>query len=216
MKRARGGDLDTVRRLIAAGPASVDADDERGWRPIFHAGLWRHEEIGARLLIEAGADLAAHDGYVMHYAGEVPNNKAIVVRLVQSGPWMPMCDRRMICRDSFCACFSPTRAGSFPYFARHPHLAGTPDGRGDQPIHHAARNGDTEVVRLLIERRGRRQREEPPWTYRVILCRGSRSPGYIAVASECGKLRRGEKRAARIPCRVSRRLPLHADRRGTT
>src|SRR5688572_7507704 len=34
---------------------------------------------------------------------------------------------------------------------RHPRLATKPDGRGDQPVHHAARNGDTEIVRLLIE-----------------------------------------------------------------
>jgi ankyrin repeat protein len=70
----RRGDIDAVRALIAADPATVDADDEHGWRPIFHAGLWRHEQV-VRLLIEAGADLAAHDGYVMHYAGEVPNSR---------------------------------------------------------------------------------------------------------------------------------------------
>ena len=34
---------------------------------------------------------------------------------------------------------------------RHPHLATVVDGRGDYPIHHAARNGDTEIVRMLIE-----------------------------------------------------------------
>jgi len=33
---------------------------------------------------------------------------------------------------------------------RHPHLATAVDGRGDQPVHHAARNGDTDIVRLLI------------------------------------------------------------------
>ena len=76
--------MDVVRALIAADPAAVDADDEHGWRPVFHAGLWRREQV-VRLLIEAGADLAAHDGYVMHYAGEVPNNKAIVSLLVQYG-----------------------------------------------------------------------------------------------------------------------------------
>jgi Ankyrin repeats (3 copies) len=40
------------------------------------------------------------------------------------------------------------RVGSL--LGRYPRLATTADGRGDQPIHHAARNGDTEVVRLLI------------------------------------------------------------------
>src|SRR5262245_47204288 len=78
------GDVNTVQALIAADPSAVDADDEHGWRPIFHAGLWRREQV-VRLLIEAGADLAAHDGYVLHYAGEVPNNKAIVSLLVQYG-----------------------------------------------------------------------------------------------------------------------------------
>jgi len=80
----RARDIDAVRALIAADPTLVDADDEHGWRPIFHAGLWRQEQV-VRFLIEAGADLAAHDGYVMHYAGEVPNNKAIVSLLVQYG-----------------------------------------------------------------------------------------------------------------------------------
>jgi ankyrin repeat protein len=51
------GNVDAVRALIAADPAAVDADDEHGWRPIFHAALWRHEPV-VRLLIAAGADLA--------------------------------------------------------------------------------------------------------------------------------------------------------------
>jgi len=72
----RRGDIDAVRALIAVDPAAVDAEDEHGWRPIFHAGLWRQEDV-VRLLIEAGADLAAHDGCVLHLAGEVPNNRRL-------------------------------------------------------------------------------------------------------------------------------------------
>jgi ankyrin repeat protein len=145
------GDIDAVRALIAADPALVDADDEHGWRPIFHAGLWRHKEV-VGLLIEAGADLAAHDGYVMHYAGEVPNNKAIVAMLVQYGALdahvRPTDD---LSRQFLAAVFLADTARVRSLLARQPRLATTIDGRGDQPIHHAARNGDTEVVRLLIE-----------------------------------------------------------------
>src|SRR5262245_52475517 len=145
------GDLDRVRALIAADPALVDADDQHGWRPVFHAGLWRREAV-VRFLIAAGADLAAHDGYVMHYAGEVPDNKAIVALLVQYGALeahvRPADD---LSRQFLAAVFLADAARVRSLLDRYPHLAVAADGRGDQPIHHAARNGDTEVVRLLIE-----------------------------------------------------------------
>jgi ankyrin repeat protein len=148
----RRGDVDTVRALIAADPAAVDADDEHKWRPVFHAGLWRREQV-VRLLIEAGADLAAHDGYVMHYAGEVPNNKAIVALLVQYGAMdahvRPTDDLQ---RQFLAAVFLADARRVRSLLDRHPRLAAAPDGRGDPPILHAARNGDTEIVHLLIER----------------------------------------------------------------
>ena len=147
----RRGDIHAVRALLASNPALVDEDDEHGWRPIFHAGLWRHAQV-VRLLIASGADLAAHDGYVMHYAGEVPNNKEIVSLLVQYGALdahlRPTDD---LSRQFLAALFLADMARVRSLLARHPHLANLSDGRGDQPIHHAARNGDTEIVRLLIE-----------------------------------------------------------------
>jgi ankyrin repeat protein len=145
------GDIAAVRALIAADPAVVDADDEYDWRPIFHAALWRHEPV-VRLLIDAGADLAAHDGYVLHYAGEAPNNKAVVALLIQYGALdahvRPADD---LLRQLLAAVFLADTARVRSLLDRHPHLAVMPDGHGDQAIHHAARNGDTEIVRLLIE-----------------------------------------------------------------
>jgi len=167
----RRGDIEAVRALIAANPTTVDADDEHGWRPIFHAGLWRHENV-VRLLIEAGADLAAHDGYVLHYAGEVPNNKAIVSLLVQYGALdahvRPSDD---LSRQFLAAVFVAATGRVSSLLARHPHLATMPDGRGDQPIHHASRNGDTEIVRILIEH-GADVNARNPRGHTVLSCAG--------------------------------------------
>ena len=145
------GDVDAVRTLLDADSAAVDADDEHGWRPIFHAGLWRREDV-VRLLIDRGADLSAQDGYVLHFAGEVPYNKAIISLLVQYGALdahvRPTDD---LSRQFLAAVFVGNVERVRSLLARHPHLAATTDGRSDQPIHHASRNGDTEIVRLLIE-----------------------------------------------------------------
>jgi ankyrin repeat protein len=165
------GDIDAVRALIAADPAAVDADDEHGWRPIFHAGLWRQEQV-VRLLIEAGADLAAHDGYVMHYAGEVPGNKAIVSLLIQYGALdahvRPTDD---LSRQFLAAVFLGDAARVRSMLARHPHLATALDGHGDQPILHAARNGDTQIVRLLIAH-GADVNATNPRGHTVLYCAG--------------------------------------------
>lgn len=145
------GDIDTVRALIATDVSLVDAADEHGWRPIFHAGLWRREAI-VRLLIDAGADLAAQDGAVLHYASEVPNNRAVVSLLLQYGVLdahvRPSDD---LSRQFLAAVFSENTDRVNSLLNRHPHLATTPDGFGDQAIHHASRIGNTEIVRRLLE-----------------------------------------------------------------
>ncbi len=167
----RKGKLEVVRDMIAVDPAIVDADDKHQWRPIFHAALTRQEAV-VRLLIDEGADLAAHDGYVMHYAGEVPENKAIVTLLVQYGALdahvRPTSD---LSRQLLAAIFigDVTRVGSL--LERHPRLGSTADGRGDHPIHHAARNDDTEIVRLLMDHGGDVNATNPRG-HTVLYCAG--------------------------------------------
>ena len=150
-RACRRGDLETVRELVSADPALVDADDEYQWRPVFHAALRRRTKV-VRFLMDAGADLGAHEGYVMHYAGEVTNNKKIVGMLVKAGALdahvRPPDDlARQFLASVFLA--DAPRVGAL--LRLHPRLAFLTDGRGDSPIHHAARNGDTEIVRLLLE-----------------------------------------------------------------
>ena len=147
----RRGEIDTVRKLVANDPSLVDADDQHKWRPIFHAALCRHTDI-VRFLIESGADLSAHDGYALHYAGEVPENKEIVELLVTYGALdahvRPTDD---LSRQFLAALFIGNEARIAAMLSRNPELATRKDGRGDYPIHHAARNGDTAIVRLLID-----------------------------------------------------------------
>ncbi|MAE66389.1 MAG: hypothetical protein CMJ18_19130, partial [Phycisphaeraceae bacterium] len=124
------GDIDRVRGLIAADPAVVDADDEHQWRPIFHAALWRHVDV-VRLLIESGADISAHDGYVLHYGAEVPDNKAIVTMLVQHGALeahvRPTSD---LSRQFLVALYFGQTQRVKAMLSRHPHLATETDGIG--------------------------------------------------------------------------------------
>ena len=77
----RNGDLEKVRALVAVSPEAVNSDDEHEWRPIFHSALHKRLEV-TRFLLEQGADVAAHDGYVLHYAAEVPGNQPIVTMLL--------------------------------------------------------------------------------------------------------------------------------------
>ncbi len=147
----RKGDLDSVRNMVASDPALVDADDQHEWRPIFHAALERHIDV-VRFLIESGANLAAHDGYVLHYAGEVPGNKDIVALLVTYGALdahvRPTDD---LSRQFLASLFLGDDGRVRSMLNRHPQLAIASDGHGDCPIHHASRNGDTEIVRVLID-----------------------------------------------------------------
>ncbi|MEM9659175.1 MAG: ankyrin repeat domain-containing protein, partial [Planctomycetota bacterium] len=139
----RAGDLPAVERLLAADPQLVDADDEHRWRPIFHAALAKRVGVVQHLL-RAGADVAAHDGYVLHYAAEVPDNREVVSLLVQYGALdshvLPTSERA---RQLLAAIYLGDAARVRSLLELHPPSATQIDGRGDLPIHHAARNGET-------------------------------------------------------------------------
>lgn len=145
----RKGDIEKIRHVLLSQPELVDADDQHKWRPIFHAALRKHETI-VQMLIEAGADVSAHDGYVLHYAAEVPENHAVVRLLVENGVieahTRPADD---LSRQLLYAIYLSNTVRIEKLLERHAQLATTADGRGDVPIHHAARNGETAIVRLL-------------------------------------------------------------------
>jgi len=145
------GDLQRVKSLLDENPALVNQDDEHHWRPIFHAGLRKHYEI-VGLLIDRGADLSAHAGYVLHYACEVPGNSRIVELLIQYGALDSHVEPKSEeARQFIAAVFLSNESRAAAMLRTSPNLVGERYARGDTALHHACRNGDLEVVRVLVE-----------------------------------------------------------------
>ena len=147
---AANGDLDTVKKILEQDPRQVNQDDQYEWRPVFHAGLRRHYDV-VKYLIDCGADLAAHDGYVIHYAGEVPNNKEVVSLLIAYGGLdahtKPASE---IARQFIYAVFLANVERVNAMLRDNSELVEECYARGDTALHHAARNGDLEIVRQLV------------------------------------------------------------------
>lgn len=147
---AANGDLDAVKKIVELDPQSVNEDDKYDWRPIFHAGLRRHYDV-VKYLIDCGADLAAHDGYVLHYAGEVPDNKEVVALLVAYGGLdahaKPSTE---LARQFIYAVFLANLPRVNAMLSNNAELAQERYARGDTALHHAARNGDLEIVGQLV------------------------------------------------------------------
>ena len=147
---ASNGDLDSVKKILEQDPSLVNQDDQYEWRPIFHAGLRRHYDV-VKYLIDCGADLAAHDGYVIHYAGEVPNNKEVVSLLIAYGGLdahtKPASE---IARQFIYAVFLANVERVSAMLRDKPELVEERYARGDTALHHATRNGDLEVVKQLV------------------------------------------------------------------
>lgn len=149
---AASGDLDAVKKIVERAPRSVNQDDQYDWRPIFHAGLRRHYDV-VKYLIDCGADLAAHDGYVLHYAGEVPDNKEVVSLLVAYGGLdahaKPSTE---LARQFIYAVFLANVSRVNAMLSENAELTQERYARGDTALHHAARNGDLEIVQQLVSR----------------------------------------------------------------
>ena len=147
---AANGDLDAVKKIVEQSPQSVNQDDQYDWRPIFHAGLRRHYDV-VKYLIDCGADLAAHDGYALHYAGEVPDNKEVVALLVAYGGLdahaKPSTE---LARQFIYAVFLANLPRVSAMLSNNRELTRERYARGDTALHHAARNGDLEIVEQLV------------------------------------------------------------------
>lgn len=149
---AANGDLDAVKKIVERDPQSVNQDDKYDWRPIFHAGLRRHYDV-VKYLIDCGADLAAHDGYVMHYAGEVPDNKEVVALLVAYGGLDAHTEPSTeLARQLIYAVFLANVPRVNAMLSSNVGLVRERYARGDTALHHAARNGDLEIVEQLVSR----------------------------------------------------------------
>jgi len=148
---ARDGDLERVTELLESNPALVNQDDQHKWRPVFHAALRKHYDV-VKALIDRGADLSAHEGYVMHYAGEVPGNKRIVELLVNYGALDAHAEPRSeSARQFIYAVFLANVHRVKAMLNAENRLVGERYVRGDTALHHASRNGDTAVVSVLLE-----------------------------------------------------------------
>ena len=147
---AASDNLDAVKKIVERDPRSVNEDDQYDWRPIFHAGLRRHYDV-VKYLIDCGADLAAHDGYVLHYAGEVPDNKEVVALLVAYGGLdahaKPSTE---LARQFIYAVFLANVPRVSAMLNSNAELVQERYARGDTALHHAARNGDLEIVEQLV------------------------------------------------------------------
>ena len=147
---AANGNIDLVRALLDEDPGLVDLDDEYKWRPIFHAGLYKHLDV-VQLLIDRGADLSAHDGYALHYAAEVPGNMPIVTLLIQYGALDAHAEPdSQAARQLIHAVYLENISRVTSLIAAAPELVREHYARGETAFHHACRNGNLEVVRALV------------------------------------------------------------------
>jgi ankyrin repeat protein len=146
------GDLEAVKSFVEQDVTCVNQEDQYNWRPIFQAALHKRYNV-VKYLIDQGADLAAMDGYVMHFAGEVPNNKEILTLLVTYGGLDSHTkpNSEIACQFIY-AIFLANESRVDVMLREDFGLVHELYARGDTALHHAARNGDLEIVKILVSR----------------------------------------------------------------
>ena len=88
-RAVKNGELDTVRKLLAAEPGLVSARDAEESTPLHYAAWKGHAEVVAALL-DAGADMQAHNrndhwGTTPLHAAAHGNNRAAAMVLIERG-----------------------------------------------------------------------------------------------------------------------------------
>ena len=95
--------------------------------------------------------MAAHDGYAIHYAGEVPDNKEVVSLLIAYGGLdahtKPSSE---VARQFIYAVFLANVQRVNAMLRDNSKLVQEHYARGDTALHHATRNGDLEIVEQLV------------------------------------------------------------------
>jgi ankyrin repeat protein len=140
----RRGDRPAVESLLAANPALANGRDDRGNSPLLVATYTGRQEI-ARVLLERGA----RPNFFGH--------RAAAEALLDAAADVRALSRNAEANLPINAAAAGPRADRRPEVVRLLLDRGSPvDGRGSPsahtPLHEAAYNGDTALVRVLLER----------------------------------------------------------------
>ena len=97
IKAAKNGQVATLKELLTADPALINARDKDGSTPL-HCATWKGQQEVVALLIKAGADVNAHNenghwGTTPLHAAAHANQAAIAQLLIEAGADVKAQDR---------------------------------------------------------------------------------------------------------------------------
>ncbi len=120
------------------------------WTPIVFASYRGHLDT-VRVLIENGADAHSEEGNPIHYAGQ-RKHKDICRLLVKHGAVDALLTTKDIeVRNLFRAASSYDFDTVNQILSFNTKIVNTKDRKGQTPLHHACRNGDTKTVKVLLK-----------------------------------------------------------------